>query len=89
MGIELHHLYRAMDFVADHKVAIEEQLYWRVADLLSMDVDLIFYDTTSIYFEVDQEDEGLRRRGYSKDRRHHRTHGHHPDPMESHRSETR
>jgi len=68
-GIELHHLYRAMDFVADHKTAIEEQLYWRLADLLSMDVDLIFYDTTSIYFEVDQEDEGVRRRGYSKDQR--------------------
>ena len=68
-GIDLHHLYRAMDFVAAHKTAIEEQLYWRVADLLSMDVDLIFYDTTSIYFEVDQEDEGVRRRGYSKDHR--------------------
>ncbi len=68
-GIELHHLYRAMDFVADHKTAIEEQLYWRLADLLWMDVELIFYDTTSIYFEVDREDEGARRRGYSKDNR--------------------
>ena len=68
-GIELHHLYRAMDFLADHKTAIEEQLYWKLADLLSMDVDLIFYDTTSIYFEVDREDEGVRRRGYSKDKR--------------------
>lgn len=66
--IELHHLYRAMDFLADHKKEIEEELYWHLADLLLMDVDLIFYDTTSIYFEVDRE-EGLRQRGYSKDKR--------------------
>jgi hypothetical protein len=66
--IELHHLYRAMDFLADHKAEIEEALYWHLADLLSMDVDLIFYDTTSIYFEIDQE-EGIRQRGYSKDSR--------------------
>ncbi|MEW5899892.1 MAG: IS1634 family transposase [Acidobacteriota bacterium] len=67
--ISLHHLYRAMDFLADHKREIEEALYWRLADLLSMDVDLIFYDTTSIHFEVEREDEELRRRGYSKEKR--------------------
>lgn len=39
-----------------------------MADLLSMDVDLVFYDTTSIHFEVDRE-EGLRWRGYSKEGR--------------------
>ena len=38
-----------------------------------MDVDVIFYDTTSTYFEVDAEDEededgfALRKRGHSKD----------------------
>lgn len=70
--IGLHHLYRAMDLLGRHKEAIEERLYWQLADLLSMDVDLIFYDTTSVYFEIDEEDEGeaaLRRRGYSKDGR--------------------
>lgn len=67
--IELHHLYRAMDFLAAHKEEIEEELYWQLADLLSMDVDLIFYDTTSVYFEIDDEDEeedGLRIRGYPR-----------------------
>jgi len=67
--IGLHHLYRAMDFLAEHKGEIEEALYWRLADLLSLDVDLIFYDTTSIHFEVEREDEELRRRGYSKEKR--------------------
>jgi len=70
--IELHHLYRAMDFLARHKEEIEEELYWQVADLLNLDVDLIFYDTTSLYFECDEEDRGedaLRLRGHSKDGR--------------------
>jgi transposase len=70
--IALHHLYRAMDFLASRKEEIEEKLYWQLADLLSMDVDLIFYDTTSVHFAIDDEDEeeeegdGLRFRGYAK-----------------------
>jgi hypothetical protein len=63
--LELHHLYRAMDFLAEHKERIEEELYWHIADLLSVDVDLVFYDTTSVGFAVDDEDE-LRRRGYAR-----------------------
>ena len=67
-SIKLHHLYRAMDFLSKYKEKIEEQLYWNLADLLSMDVDLIFYDTTSVHFEIDEEDD-LRLRGYSKNGR--------------------
>ncbi len=67
--ISLHHLYRAVDFLEDHKKEIEEALYWRLADLLNMDVDLVFYDTTSVHFETNDEDEELRRRGYSKNGR--------------------
>jgi transposase len=41
-----------------------------VADLLNLEVDLIFFDTTSTYFERDEEDEdGLRQYGHSKDHR--------------------
>lgn len=57
-AIELHHLYRAMDFLEACKDEIEREIYFRVADLLSLDVDLIFYDTTSLHFEVDDEDQG-------------------------------
>jgi Transposase DDE domain len=56
--LELHHLYRAMDFLEANKTAIEEAIYFRMADLLNLDVELIFYDTTSLHFEVDEEDEG-------------------------------
>jgi hypothetical protein len=54
----LHQLYRAMDFLEAEKAEIERAIYFRVADLLNLDVDVIFYDTTSVHFEVDEEDHG-------------------------------
>ncbi len=56
--LELQHLYRAMDFLEANKEEIEKAIYFRVSDLLNLDVDLIFYDTTSLHFEIDEEDEG-------------------------------
>jgi len=64
--VQLHHLYRALDLLDRHKDEIEEAVYWHIGDLLNLDVDLIFYDTTSVYFEIDEEDD-LKRRGHSKD----------------------
>jgi hypothetical protein len=58
-GLSLQQLYRAMDFLEANKEAIERAIFFRVADLLSLDVDLIFYDTTSLHFEVDEEDHGV------------------------------
>ena len=55
-GLGVHHLYRAMDFLEAHKEALERGLYFRVADLLNLDVELVFYDTTSLHFEIDEED---------------------------------
>ena len=57
-GLELHHLYRAMDFLEANKEQIERAIYFQVADLLNLDVDIVFYDTTSLHFEIDEEDEG-------------------------------
>ena len=58
-SLELHHLYRAMDFLEAHKEALEEGLYFRMADLLNLDVEVVFYDTTSLHFEIDEEDTGV------------------------------
>ena len=58
-GLALHHLYRAMDFLEENKAVLEEALYFRMADLLNLDVELIFYDTTSLHFEIDEEDTGV------------------------------
>lgn len=56
--LELHHLYRSMDFFEKHKEELEKAIFFRVADLFRVDVELIFYDTTTLHFEVDQEDAG-------------------------------
>ena len=72
-ALGLHHLYRAMDILEEEKEEIEKAVYFRLADLFEVDVDLIFYDTTSVHFEIDDQDpegEGLaRRRGFSKNGR--------------------
>lgn len=79
-GLKLEHLYRAMDFLLDHQEAIEKQVFERAAALLRADVDLVFFDTTSCYFEIDEEDDGadvvngttsptLRKRGHNKEGR--------------------
>jgi len=58
-ALALHHLYRAMDVLEASKEAIEQDLYFRLANLLHLDVDLIFYDTTSLHFEIDEADQGI------------------------------
>src|SRR6266516_3356632 len=54
--LSLQHLYRAMDFLEANKEAIERAIFFRVADLLNLDVEVIFYDTTSLHFEIDEQD---------------------------------
>jgi hypothetical protein len=66
------HAYRAMDLVvdADTQGRVQESVFFAVANLLNLEVNLLFFDTTSTYFERDDEDDdGLRRFGHSKDHR--------------------
>jgi hypothetical protein len=78
--LTLHQFYRALDFLAVWSEEIERAVFLRAADLFRLDVDLIFYDTTTAYFESDQPDEHcelwggklyapLRRRGHNKEGR--------------------
>jgi transposase len=68
--IALQHLYRAMDLLLEHGEAIQREVFFATADLLNLEVDLLFFDTTSTYLERDmEEEEGLRRYGHSKDHR--------------------
>ncbi len=75
-GIDDDRAYRAMDLLAsaDAEGKVQEAVFFAVADLLNLEVDLLFFDTTSTYFEIGEEDEGeeeepLRRFGHSKDHR--------------------
>ena len=67
--IALQHLYRAMDVLLEHRDLIHKEVFFSVADLLNLEVDLLFFDTTSTYVERDEEDKGLVRYGHSKDSR--------------------
>jgi hypothetical protein len=83
-GLELHHLYRAMAWLGEElpeeeqvgktpfaprctKDVVEEHLFAHRRHLFSS-LDLVFFDTTSIYFEG-EGGETLGRRGNSKDSR--------------------
>jgi Transposase DDE domain len=48
--------YRAMDWLLEIKDALEREVFWQVATLLDLEVDLLFFDTTSTYFELDEPD---------------------------------
>jgi transposase len=79
--LDLHHLYRAMTFLGEevddqkgatpftprcNKDLIEESIFFDQRDLFS-GLDLVFFDTTSIYFEGQGGTIG--KRGFSKDHR--------------------
>jgi hypothetical protein len=69
-GLELHHLYRALDLLQQHKEEIEQGLFWHDRDLLAQPVDVVLYDLTTLRFESTRNEEGsLRRFGYSKEMR--------------------
>ena len=46
-----------MDWLDQVKDAVEQEIFHQVADLLNLEVDLLFSGTTSTYFELDDEDE--------------------------------
>ena len=53
--------YRAMDWLLEIAPALEREVFHAVADLLNLEVDLLFFDTTSTYFCVDEADEPFER----------------------------
>ena len=73
-GLKLKHMYEAMDFLYDHIAEIEKSIFFQTANLFNLEVDLIFYDTTTASFHVDQEDDPgrhpnatLRKFGHAKE----------------------
>ena len=80
--LDLHHLYRAMTFLGEelkdqkdatpfaprcNKELIEEMVFYDQRDLFS-ELELVFFDTTSIYFEG-RGGETIGQKGFSKDHR--------------------
>jgi len=65
--LELEHFYAALDVLLSVKEPVEERLFERLKDLFNLEVDLVFYDLTSTYFEG--EGPPLAAYGYSRDKR--------------------
>jgi hypothetical protein len=53
--------YRAMDQLLAIEPDLAEQAYYQVTDLLTLEVDLLFFDTTSTCFETEEADEEVPR----------------------------
>jgi transposase len=77
-GMDEDQAYRAMDLLveADAQARVQEAVFFATADLLNLEVDLLFFDTTSTYFERDEPDAAgeddaaaFRAYGHSKDHR--------------------
>ncbi len=66
--LRLAHFYKTLGVLWRCKEQIEGHLYRRGLDLFNQEVDLVFFDTTSTYFEGISW-EGWAKRGMSRDRR--------------------
>jgi hypothetical protein len=64
--LKLDHMYEAMDHLYDHAASVEKSVFFHTADLFNQEVDLIFYDTTTASFSIDQEDEDVEFEAYGK-----------------------
>jgi len=53
--------YRAMDWLLEISGALEKLIFERVSEVLDLEVDLLFFDTTSTYFETEEADEPVAR----------------------------
>ncbi len=72
--LKLAQMYEAMDVLQSHAASVEESVFYCTADLFNLEVDVVFYDTTTASFAIDEEDDeeeddqpGLRRFGRAKE----------------------
>lgn len=70
LTIDVESIYRYMDKLQIQQKQIVQQIsYAHTLKVLNNELNLIFYDVTTLYFEAEQEDE-LRKTGFSKDGKH-------------------
>lgn len=67
-AIELHWLYRTLDYLDKHSERFKKVIYRTGRDLFNNTLDVVFYDVTTFYFdsEVVAED-AIRQKGFGKD----------------------
>ena len=66
---DVHHFYKALDFLVEHKADFERDLFTNTTDLFSQELDLIMFDTTSIKYWGEGKEADILQHGYSKEKR--------------------
>lgn len=69
---KLHDEYRALSYIAKNMDYIQENLFNNSKDIINRNSNIIYYDCTNYFFEIDNED-NLRKYGISKE--------HKPNPI--------
>lgn len=64
--VELHQIYRTLDQLYESQEAIKNLIYRKGRNLFNQQLDIVFYDVTTFYFDSDKED-GFREKGFGKD----------------------
>lgn len=71
LGVEkqaLQHLYRSLDYLAESQAQIQQAIFEAGRDLFDLQLDVVFYDVTTFYFDSQLVCQGsLRQKGFSKD----------------------
>lgn len=63
-----HQIYRALNVLAEQSDFIEEKMYKNSRNIINRNTNILYYDCTNFFFEIDEEDE-LRQYGVSKEHR--------------------
>lgn len=70
LSVEPQHIYRYLDKLhSSQKELVQDISYAHSLKILDGKINVVFYDVTTLYFEVDNEDE-IRKTGFSKEGKH-------------------
>ena len=67
-NFQLHDEYRSLNYIADNMDYIQENLFNNSKNIIKRNAEVIYYDCTNYFFEIDNEDD-LRKYGISKEHR--------------------
>ena len=67
-NFDLHQIYRALDVIAEESDYIQERLYLNSRPVVERNTDVLYYDCTNYFFEIEQE-KGSRKYGACKENR--------------------
>lgn len=64
--MELQWIYRSLDYLYDNQEPMKQLIYNKGRNLFNQELDIVFYDVTTFYFDSSTED-GFREKGFGKD----------------------